>query len=335
MRRRDGRIRAAARYAVPASVLAAAASIAAFVLPSRPAGADTGIVAAAVTLDLTVVVPALVFALFVRSRRAPWLVLVPTFVVGYAIAFATVPREHHGLLDAMRLLAIPAELTLVLYLAWVARKAFVEASRGEGDFATRFRSAARRVLGSRVPADILTTEVAILYHAFRGRSRAIPGAFTIHRATGYGAVLVAIGMALVAETIGLHFLVATWSRTAAWILTGLSVYAGIWLLGDFRAIVSRPILVGPSRLALRIGLRWEAEIPLDALDRVEAIGSAEKTARKDVLNAALLGEPNLRFLLREPVHVAGMYGLRRAVREIRLRVDEPERLLAAISERPS
>jgi hypothetical protein len=340
------RVATAMRYALPVSVLAAAAAIALFALPARPAGRETEIVAAALTLDVTVAVPALVFVLFVRTRRAPWLVLVPTFVVGYAIAFATLPREHHALLDAMRVLAIPAELTLVAYLAYLARKAFSEASREEGDFATRFRSAARKVLGARVPADILTTEVALLYHAFRGRTPSPAGAFSIHRATGYGAVLVGIGLALVTETIALHFLVGMWSRTAAWILTGLSVYAGIWLLGDFRAIVSRPILVGPERLSLRVGLRWEAEIPIERLagieridgidgieriDGIEPVASAKTTARKDLLTAALLGKPNLRLVLREPTEVAGLYGLVRTVFEIRLRLDEPERFVFALS----
>ena len=79
-------------------------------------------------------------------------------------------------------------------------------------------------------------------------------------------------MALVAETIALHFLVARWSEVAAWVLTGVSVYGAVWLVGDYRACVARRIEVTEESLRLRLGLRWEAEIPYSAIAEIVPLG---------------------------------------------------------------
>ncbi len=323
------------RYGLPALVLAGAGAVSLFALPALRAEDQSAVVAAAVTLDLTVVLPGLVYFLLVRSKRLPWIAIVPTFVVGYAVAMATLPEAHHGVLDAIRLLAIPAEIGLVAYLALLARKTFKRASRAEGDFATRFRFAARDALQARIPADILTTEVSILYHAFRWR-RPPPdseGSFTVHREANYLTVVIGLTMVLLVETVALHALVWLWSATAAWILTGLSLYAYIWLVGDYRAMTARPIRLTPTHLSMRMGVRWEAEIPLTQIASAEPLGAREEVPGSDTLVAALLGQPNLMVKLEEPVEVIGMYGWRRTVSGLRLRVDGAPELRAEIQRR--
>jgi len=316
------------RYGAPVLVLAGAAALSLFALPDLQDGGDSRIVASAVALDLTVAVPGLVFFLLVRTRRAPWIAVVPAFVVGYAVAVATLPDQHQGILEKIRLAAVPAELILVTYLVWLTRKALASAPRGAGDVATRFRALARRVLGSRIPADILTTEMMILHYAFRWRTRPAKSAdsFTVHRRAGYLAVLIGLAMVLVAETIALHLLVSQWSRAGAWILTGLSLYALIWITGDYRAIVARPMLMAPTHLSMRLGIRWEADFPIDQISQSSLLEPHRETRTRDILVAALLGQPNLKVRLKEPVEVIGMYGLRRTVGELWLRVDDAETL---------
>src|SRR5262249_24086121 len=163
-----------------------------------------------------------------RTKRLPWIVLVPTFALGYAVASAAIPPQHHTILEAIRLLVTPAELAVIVYLITLTRRAFVDSAGSNGDFATRFRSAARKVLGTRIPADILTTEVSILYYAF-GWHRSLakgPATFTVHRKVGYLGVLIGLSMVLFVEMVGVHLLVSLWSVVVAWLLTVLSIYAG-------------------------------------------------------------------------------------------------------------
>ncbi len=324
---RDLRLGGSLRWALPALVLVAAAALARTALPSVDGGTEELLVASALTLDLTVVVPGLVLALLVRARRAPWLVLIPTFAVGYAVASAAIPAEQQALLQGMRWLVVPAELCAVGYLVALARRAIASAPGREGDFATRFRAAARQVLGTRIPADILTTEVSILHYALRGRSAApsSPGTFTLHREAGFLVITIGLIMVLAVETIPVHLFVRQWSSGAAWTLTGLSIYACLWLVGDYRALVARPIRITPSHLAMQVGVRWEAEVPLAAIAFAQPLVRNREAPPREALVAGIESLANLRLRFKEPVEITGMYGIRRTTPEVWLTMDEPDR----------
>lgn len=321
------------RYALPVVVLTATAALSVFVLPDLGSDTESRVVASALAFDFTVSVPVLVFVLLVRTRRAPWITVVPAFVVGYALAVATIPPEHDAVLETVKLLALPAELAFVIYLVVLTRRAWADSPGGIGDPATRFRSTARRVIGSRIPADVLTTELTILYYAFRGRNlpEETATSFTMHRRAGYSSVVFGLTIVVLVETVAMHMLLRLWSSTAAWILTGLSVYALVWLVGDYRAIVARPIRITTAHLQIRLGVRWEADIPHRNVAHVDLLRSPIGKPTGDTLVVALLGQPNLRVKLEEPVEVMGMYGVRRIVRNLWLRVDEPTELCAALS----
>ncbi len=330
----------AMRYGVPAAVLVGASALSRYVLPGVEGETEQRVVASALTLDLTVVVPGLVYFLLVRARRVRWLAVVPVVVAGFAAAALTIPAEHQGLLGVMRLAAIPAELLVVGYLVVLARRAWREGPRGEGDFATRLRAAARGALPIRVAADILATEVAVMYYALRGGKRAAegPGEFSVHRTSGYGTLLAGLGVVIGFEAVVMHVVVGLWSAAAAWVLTGLTVYALVWLVGDYRAIVARPMRVAAGRLSVRVGLRWEAEVPLGWIEAAEEVAGrgAKRDARakgreKSELVAVVMGEPNVRLRLGREVEVIGLFGMRRRVRETWVRVDEPARFCAAVN----
>lgn len=324
------------RSAAPLAILSASIAVAAFAIQDVRSRPDSQVVAAALTVDFTMTFPAAVFLAWVRPRRAPWQVLLPAVALGFVLANVLIPAQHHSVLDALRWLLVPAELTVLAYVCVLARRAFAEPGRAEGDFPTRVRTAARRVLGHVVPADILTTEVCILYYAFRWPSapRHEAGSFTMHREVSYRAVILALAMVLVSETIALHLFVSHWSSVAAWALTALSGYAGLWLLGDFRAISQRLTRVESDRLLLRLGLRWEADIPLHQIAQAAPLRPSQRPPNPGVVVAALLAQPNIRLRLTDPVELIGMYGIRRRADEIWLRVDRAGEFLRHIEAPP-
>lgn len=307
----------AACYGLPGLVLAAATAVA--------LGAQQRLVATAAALDLTITAPAVAYLLLVRTGRMRWPLLVPMVVVGFLLAEATLPSVHQDVLVPLRFLAIPGEIALVIYLVLAARKALAGEPGQDADVVTRFRSTAHRALGNRVAADVVTTEAMLLYYALRPRQPREAGAFTVHRSAGYGPILVALAMAIVVETVAVHFFVRLWSPALAWVLTGLSVYALLWLLGDFRALASRTSRVNATHFLFRFGLRWEADIPLD---QIEVVSDGERAQSARVVS--LLGAPNLHLRFTEPVQVLGLYGWRRKMQELRLRVDDPVALRAAL-----
>ena len=86
-------------------------------------------------------------------------------------------------------------------------------------------------------------------------------------------------------------------------------------------MAARPLRITATDLSLRVGVRWEADIPRDRIARVELLIPHNESPKSDTLVAALLGQANIRLKLNGPIEVIGMYGIRRTVQEIWLTVD--------------
>ena len=196
------------------------------------------------------------------------------------------------------------------------------------------RESARSILGS-VAGGVLAYEAAVLYYAMAGwRKSPEPDArsFSVYRTVGYTAFLIAMMMAVVVETVAVHLLVRHWSPVTAWILTGLSLYATVWLIGDFHAVRLRPVQISGDGLHLRLGLRWTISIPIASISEVVTPAHGAPVKRPDYLKAVLIGAPNRRIELTEPACASGLYGLRRQVTTIDLQIDDPTRFDAALDE---
>ncbi len=319
----------------PLGVILSATAVALLSLPEVAAAAEARVLAAAVAVDLMVTAPALAWFGLVRTRRAPWVVLVPIAVVGYVLASLAIPARHQLVLEPVRWLLPLAELGLLAWLLARVRRTWTAAGDSD-DFVDRLRSSARAVSGHRVVADILATEVGVLWHALRvGRPRPRgEQAFAVKRDPTEASVLVGLTLLLAVETFPVHVAVSAWSPALAWVLTALSGYAFLWLLGDHRALSARVVRLAGERLELRFGLRSEADIPLAAIAGVEGLGAKEETPKGVPSLAARGVRPNVRLVLREPVTLVGMYGLRRAAREVRLGLEEPDRFVERLARSP-
>src|SRR5205807_699149 len=156
-------------------------------------------------------------------------------------------------------------------------------------------------------------EFALLWYAiFSWGSRARSGGFTAYKRAGWPAIHLAIGICVLAEGLPLHFLL---HGTAALVSVVLHLYTLLWLLGDLQALRLRPIEVADGVLHLRLGLRWEAEIPRS---QIAALDDAHAALRLGVL-----GTPNLTLRLRAPVLLTGLLGRQRTAQALALQVDDP------------
>lgn len=307
------------------------------VVQAIQAGTHPRLLADALTLDLIVTVPLVYWFLAVRRAGWPRLSVVPVFVLSVAGTRLVPGLEAGRLLHGLEWVAIPAELLL---LTIVARRAFamsraLRVSQG-GDALESLRRAAIELVEIERAAEIIAYEAAVLWYAVVGGGRhgTPPGAFVfgVRRRSGYGPVLVGLFFALIAEAIAVHLLVRRWSVVAAWILTILTAYAALWLIGDFRALGRRTILVTGDALIVRLGLRWSVRVPLDAIRAVRAAESPGPAA-PDHLRAVILGAERQVVELDSELVAVGFYGIRRRVRSIGLSVDEPERFLRCLEQR--
>ena len=315
----------------------------ALLLPGSPLFARNPDVATlGLTFDLTLTVPLLFYLLVVRPVRLPPAALVPAVVLSFVGAALVLPPDRQHYLHLGRVLVAPAELLLAGLAVRRVRRAVREsrAAAESVDVVEVIRHAVRSGIPLARVADAVTSEVAILYYAlFSWRTQPVVGArdlaFTYHRKSGYVGLLGTLAGVTVVEAAAVHLLVQGWSRTAAWVLTALSLYGLLWLLGFLQAVRLRPVLLAPDALHLRVGLRWSARIPYERIARVAPAGIAAPDRRAaGYLHAALLGAPRLLLDLDEPVEVEGLYGLaKRGVSRVGVTVDDHAVFMAELEAR--
>jgi hypothetical protein len=186
-------------------------------------------------------------------------------------------------------------------------------------------------LGDNFAARAAAAELTVFWYAFFSYGAAAKAAaregFTAYRRAGWTAIYVAVALVSVGEAAAVHFLLRRFGPIATASAAAFHLYALLWLLGDLRALMARPITVSDGVLHLRLGLRWEAEIPLTLIERVELQPKPDAAA----MRLSVLGSANLRLLLRTAVVLHGPFGIRRESRDLLLQVDDPDGLAARLA----
>lgn len=84
--------------------------------------------------------------------------------------------------------------------------------------------------------------------------------FYLHRSANDTSILLAVVLVGAIEIPLLHLLVASWSRTVAWILTGITIASVVWVIGFVRAGGYRHSRVVGDELHLVYGLYEELTV---------------------------------------------------------------------------
>ena len=151
--------------------------------------------------------------------------------------------------------------------------------------------------------------------------------YTYSKDTMYGVFLWVILIITMIETPIVHYFLSLWSMKVAWVVTGLTLYGMVWLLGDYKAIKHTPIRVNETHLFIRIGVRSKIDIVLSNIDTISAHVKEEE---KEIYTALVLMptvEPNIYITLKEKVSIKGLFGSRKMVDKVALYVDEPKDFL--------
>ncbi len=291
------------------------------------------VLALAVTVDMVIILPAFFYFWIVRKRRLATLAFVPVFILAIVIAGIILPAAQQTYLDLVKKL-IPLLEVLVLGFLIIKIRAIIRhyrASKVTAIYSTDALAASfQHVLGASTPANILVTELLLLYLAFGGwfkkfTSRAPEHAiFSYHRRVGYTTITCVVALILLVETTALHILLQRWSALAAWIFTGLSLYSLLWLIGDYHAIRLHPLVLDETHLHLRIGMRWRATIPLSGIAEIQNLSRREKSV-DDYVSVALFGSPRLVMALRQPITIKGLFGIQKETWRLALTIDDEKR----------
>jgi hypothetical protein len=279
----------------------------------------------AVTCDLVLTVPVFYYVVLVRRAGFPAVSMVPVFLVCLLGAGAVLPEDSRGFLEMAQVAGAAAEVFLLGFVVHRAGRAARTLTRGNGDPLLGIRQLLGKHLGNHRLTEIVTTEAAVLYYAFLSwRSRTLgDGArrFSYHRECGWGSLLGVLGFFAVMEIVFVHLLLSRWSPAAAWAATLLGIYGAIWVLGDYRAMILRPIRVLPETVRVSIGLRWQVEIPRTEIARVWRPSTLDPVPPR-YMNAAILGDATVMIELEQEATARGLFGMRKRFRVLGLSVDE-------------
>lgn len=289
--------------------------------------ANPEVAAWGITFDLTISVPLLYWFFLVRTRRVRPLTIGPVFLLGTLAATALLPSVQQQFVRQLaRVVVSGAEVLLAATL--VRRVVALKRQRGgSSDPYERISAAARTLVGEGRVAEVVASEVAMVYYAFFGwrqqpepRERPI----SFHERNGWGTVVACILVLIAAEGLAMHLFLARWSSIAAWAWTALDVWAMIWFLGDYHALRLRRTWLDDRVLHLQYGLRWSVTIPRDLIVSVRAVQQESDWKRRDVLNVAMLEEPRWLITLREVLVARGLAGMRKEILALALLPDHDE-----------
>jgi hypothetical protein len=280
-----------------------------------------------ITVDLVIVLPVIPVILSYGSPGAKYLSSL-LFTVGIIIAGCVIPANEQVLLCYFKWWIVPVvELASVTFLIVKVKKAlrmYSNSGHVNGDFYSELKKVAFTMVPNRI-AYIVSSEIAVFYYLFFSRGKIIYSNkhFSYHKDTGTIALFGVLIFMVFVETTATHLLLAKWSAKAAWILSIISIYAALQLLGMARAFFRRPIEIKTDSLILRYGLLAETEIPIDDIEYIEAAThTGDKYPELQCLSPLRnLDSYNMIIKLRSPATISFIYGKVKTYQTIAFHVD--------------
>ncbi|MGI8510600.1 MAG: hypothetical protein ACR2MQ_14895 [Gemmatimonadaceae bacterium] len=262
---------------------------------------------AAAAVDLLGVVTLAYWLLVVRRGIASTRTILTVFAMSLLGARLLLPASAVSRLELMRLAMAPVEIGSVC------------------------AAIIPNALAARFTASELATTAYAFIPAPLPRDGENHTTFTVAPLLGKPMMWALIGLVLV-ETIPVHLLIEHWSVRVAWVVTGLTVYSAILIVGHVRSVTIRRCELLSDSLVLRVGLRCDAALPLTEIESVKPLAWRDAaTLAPSVMNAAKPQSANVIVTLKRPLRVAGIIATKRTVSQIALRLATPHGMIAAVN----
>lgn len=287
-------------------------------------------------LDLLLTIP-LVYFLIIRKSKIPNTTVVPMIFIGLILGYYTLPIQHHHYLDLFKQFAVPLiELGVLIIVAVKVRNALksFRANKKEGtDFYDVLKATCQEIVPGRMSIFLLS-EISVIYYGFINWKMPLvkENEFTYHKKSGSPALFGALIFIVLVETVAVHIILLQWSHLAAIILSILSVYTGLQLLGFGRSLSKRPIALENDTLYLRYGILNESTIKLTDIESIEL---SRKTLKYDdnIRKFSLLGDlesHNVVIRCKDIQEMRGIYGINKTFTTLALHVDEKEKFKSLV-----
>jgi hypothetical protein len=290
-----------------------------------------------ILFDLLVTAPILYY-LVIRKTRVASTTVIRVFLIGLLVASWLMEKNGPTILIGIKQWVAPVlELLVIGSLCWSFRsnRSILRKEGFEPDFLVFCQKLMTQVLGNKKAGLLIASEISVIYYALSfGRTQPVDKerTFSYHQKNGILLVLGTFLSLFLIETTGMHFVFLLWSKTAAWILTLLSIYSCLQLFAHMRAVKARPIFVGEHELKLHNGLAGDAIVSYHLIERLELNKQTPigRTIQHLGLIKGMEGH-NCVLYLKEHLVINGLFGIEKTCNTILFNCDQPNELEAAIN----
>lgn len=289
-------------------------------------------------LDFMVGIPLMFYLMVVRPRKWTPLCVIPVIWVGYGLSVLALGAADAEILPVLLPVLLVVEAAIAVREIMHIARAYQAAKARSDDPMAWLYEAVLYVVPKETPARMMAAELSVWYYtlfSWRKKPAVKPSetTFSYHNAGGYMNMMLGLAIAFPVEIVGVHLLLSQWNGAVAIAVTALSIYAAVWLFGDARARMMRPIAVGESTVRLECGIQMEAVIPLDEIETV-VFSDAEvrDTPDAEKLNYGTFYHADIWLVPKQPVEVRTLLGTKR-VRAIGISIDDPKVFAALVAER--
>ena len=289
---------------------------------------NQSILSTAITFDLLLIVPFIYF-LLIRNTKIPKTTVIPFVILGIVVCTFILPSENQYYLNLFKIWILPilelSVLAFISYNLWKGIKRFKLNKESTFDFFTTLKTTSYEILPKVIVIPVVT-EITVFYYAFFDwKKRALKeNEFSYHKTSGTISLLVAIIILIAVETAAIHILLSKWNTTVAWILTFLSIYSIIQILGFLKSMFKRPISIANGKLQLRYGIMNETTVDLKDIESIE-LSSKEIELNKETRKLSIFGaleSHNVVIYLKKEHTLIGLYGIKRRFKIVALHIDD-------------
>jgi hypothetical protein len=271
----------------------------------------------------------LIYFFIIRKSNISKLTILRVLLLGILVSGFILNSEKLELLGVLKKWVSPLiEIFLFVFIFHKFRlvnSAAKTQNATKVDFLIHCRNLFGILLSNTKAGNVLASEIAIMYYAFFGKlNNQEKNNFTSYKENGILALLYALLMVLIIETITMHFVFALLNSLFAWILTGLSLYTCLQLFAHIRAIKLRPIKIENNILELRMGLAADASISLSNIKSIEVTTTdCLKTNAEHISLFKTFESHNICIELNHPTEIIKIFGIKKHSSTILLFVDNP------------
>lgn len=265
--------------------------------------------------DIVLTFPLGFYFLVIRRLKLRLRSMILVFSCCCGVAWLVLPAHQQHYILQLRKLTFLIELGVMGYALSKIKKInahYQSLQAALPDSAYNLQQSLVQVLGDGLAARMLASELGMIRYGLLWwkKSKPFPAgyiSYSTHKQSGYAALFGIVLFVSLLEITVVHLLLIKYSPVAAWIVSAVSIYGTLFIIGDFAALVKQPVLIKDNQLLLRTGIRWRCATTSDDIAAIEIINDNYELSSTCFKGGVMKNSINVLITFKEPVTIQRMY----------------------------